>query len=338
MAVTEYTFPASHALHVVEVARRWNVTAEQLLAPFGLQERGLEDPSARISSEVLCGISELARELTGEPGIGFYLGLHKRLTLYGQLGFASMTAATVREWLQLSTRYAPVVTSALGFALELDGKRAALRIDEHCDLGSAHDIGVFSLVVGFRQIGTMLTGRAPGRVVVDIPFAKPEYFDRFAHLLPHAQFGCDKLRIHFDARALDIPLVAPDRAALRSAIEACERQLAALVVHDDLAQRVRGLVLGADGLRGIDAVARALHLSTRTLKRKLAADQTSFSDLVDRERQERAVALLRDPAVTLEEVASRLCYATVPSFARAFRRWTGSAPAEYRARQRGHSV
>jgi AraC-like DNA-binding protein len=334
MASPEHTFPASHVLHVVEVARRWNVSAEQLLAPFGLREQELEDPSARIGSDVLAGISERARQLTGEPGIGFYLGLHKRLTLYGQLGFAAMTASTVREWLTLAERYAPVVSSAVGFALELDGKRAAVRIEERCDLGSAHDIGVFSLIVGFRQLATVLTGRAPGRIVVDIPFAKPDYFDRFAHLLPDARFSCDQLRIHFDARALDVPLLAPDRAALRSAIEACERQLATLVVREDLAQRVRALVLEEGSVRSIEAVARALHLSTRTLKRKLAAEGTSFTELVERERQERAVVLLRDADVTLEEVASRLGYATVPSFARAFRRWMGSAPAEYRAKVR----
>ena len=66
------------------------------------------------------------------------------------------------------------------------------------------------------------------------------------------------------------------------------------------------------------------------LKRKLAAEGASFTSLVERERLERALSLLRDPKLTLEEIAQRLCYSSVPNFARAFRRWRGETPAQYR--------
>ena len=139
-----------------------------------------------------------------------------------------------------------------------------------------------------------------------------------------------------DARALDFPLTTPDRAALRLAQEACERQLAELGLQDDsLALRVRKLAVTSERIRSVDEVARALRVSARTLKRKLAAEQTSFTDLVELERRERAFALLSKPSLALDEIAGRLHYSNTASFSRAFRRWTGQAPGQYRARKAG---
>ena len=334
-ARTSHTFSGAHALQLIALVKRWDITAAQLLEGTAIQESELEDPRFRMPSDVLSALSERARALTGEPGIGFYLGLHKRLSMYGHLGFASMNAATVREWIELAAKYMPTVSTALSLELEVNGKTATLHIHEHADLGGAHDIATFSLLVGLRQLLTTVTGRNPGKIQYDIPIEKPAYFDRFAQLLPDARFGHSALRIHFDARALDFPLSTPNRAALRLAQEACERQLAELgLQNDSLAMRVRKLALTNERLRSVDEVARALRVSARTLKRRLAAEQTSFSDLVELERRERALALLKKPDLALEEIASRLHYSNAASFARAFRRWTGEAPAQHRARKK----
>lgn len=325
-----HTFPASHALQLVTLVRRWNISAEELLEGLGLTEADLEVPHARISVETMCAVSERARMLTAEPGIGFYVGMQKRLAMYGYLGFAAMSAATLREGIELAVRYTPIVSTSLSFELRVHGDTATLTIDEHADLGPAHDIGIFSLLVGMRQLTSMMVGQDLGEAVTDIPLAKPAYFDRFAHLLPGVRFDQPKLRVHFAASALDLPLVAPDRAALALAREACERQLNELGFDRQLPARVRRLAIGADGLRGIDAVARALGLSTRTLKRKLAAEGESFSALVERERQDRALELLHASEQTLEEIAQHLGYSSVPNFSRAFRRWRGESPAQYR--------
>jgi len=332
IARTSPTFSGAYALQLIALVKRWNINADQLLEGSGIQERELEDPRFRMSSALLAALTERTRTLTGEPGVGFYLGLQKRLGMYGHLGFASMNAATVREWIELVIKYVPTASTALSFELAVNDRKAMLLLHEHADLGSAHDIAIFSLLVGLRQLLATMTGRNPGKIVFDIPIERPHYFDRFAQLLPDARFGQSALRIHFDARALDFPLSTPDRAALRLAQEACERQLADLgLQNDSLAMRVRKLALTTDRIRSVDEVAHALHVSARTLKRKLAAEQTSFTDLVELERRERAVQLLRKPDLALEEIASRLHYSNAASFARAFRRWTGSAPAQYRA-------
>ena len=330
----DHTFPAAHALQLVTLVRRWGITPEDLLGELGLRESDLEAPDARISPATLCDVSERARMLTQEPGIGFYLGLQKRLSMYGYLGFAEMHAATVRESIELAVRYTPAVTTALSMELAVEGDRATILVREHVDLGSAHDIAIFSLLVGMRHLTTDMTGRPPGRVMVEIPIAKPDYFERFEHLLPNARFDRPDIRLQFSARGLDVPLVTPDRAALRLASEACERQLVELGFDRTLPARVRRLLTGAEAFPSIGEVARTLHLSTRTLKRKLSAEGVTFSELLDAERRNRAYQLLRSTDLSLKEIAQRLDYSTLPNFARAFRRWTGKTPAAYRKQPR----
>lgn len=96
--------------------------------------------------------------------------------------------------------------------------------------------------------------------------------------------------------------------------------------------RVRGLLKrDAEGFRSATEVAAALSLSSRTLKRKLALRDTSFSALLDDDRRDRALALLEGD-VPLQRVADLLGYSDVANFTRAFRRWTGTSPGHYRRR------
>lgn len=78
-----------------------------------------------------------------------------------------------------------------------------------------------------------------------------------------------------------------------------------------------------------------MHVSTRTLKRRLAVAGTTFSDLLDDLRRERALLLVDDRALTLDQIAYRLGYSDVANFTRAFRRWTGATPAALRKRTPG---
>jgi AraC-like DNA-binding protein len=73
-----------------------------------------------------------------------------------------------------------------------------------------------------------------------------------------------------------------------------------------------------------------MHVSPRTLKRQLAGEGTSFSQIEDEERREKAMFLLGSPALSLKEIADRLGYANLANFSRAFQRWTGHTPGEHR--------
>jgi AraC-like DNA-binding protein len=329
----QYTVPAAYGDQIVRLVRRWDIMPEELLSGLGLSEARLEDPEERLSLETFAALIERARALTGEPGLGFYLGLRKQVSAYGYLGFAAMSAASLGQALDLFVRYAPTLTMAVSLRLEVEGRSASLIVDERGDMGPAREVALISLVVGVWKIGRTLTGRELHGDRAEMTIPEPPYFHRFKHLVPDMRFGQPVNRVVFDAAFLDLPLVQADRAALRLASEQCDRALDALGYRGDFAERVRVALVSEEGFRSLDAVSSHLGMSARTLKRKLAGQGISFSELLDQERRQRAMRLLHASQMSLEEVAERLGYSTLSNFGRAFHRWTGETPAAYR---RGH--
>jgi AraC-like DNA-binding protein len=187
-----------------------------------------------------------------------------------------------------------------------------------------------SLVVGLYHLGVALTGRGiPGVVEFEMP--EPPYYRRFEHALPGARFGQASTRVIFDASVLDVPLATADRAAMRTARAECERAFAELDVR--IGARVRRALWAAVGMRGVKEVAAELGMSPRTLSRRLAQQGLSFTHIAKRERRERALTMLAASDLSLDEVAEKLGYSTVPCFVRAFHRWTGTTPGAYRRSQ-----
>jgi AraC-like DNA-binding protein len=84
------------------------------------------------------------------------------------------------------------------------------------------------------------------------------------------------------------------------------------------------------GFRDLEEVAKRLGMSTRTLKRRLADQGTTFSHVLDELRRQRALLLLANRELSINEIAGRLGYTEAANFTRAFRRWTGRTPAAYR--------
>ncbi len=325
----DHFLAGSYALHMLELTERWGVTSKELFDGLGLQPLELEAPDSKVPISVMIEVIRRARSLTGEDGLGILFGLHTRANTYGYLTFAAMCAATLGETIDLATRFSPMITSVYRLRLNRTDGISALVADELCDLGDACDVVMLGLLIGIRTIGCLLTGREPWRPI-DVAFPEPPYYKRFAHLVPELRFDQPIHQIVLLESDLELPLLTPDRAALRLAVEQCERSMQALGLSADIEQQVFQSILQQDGPASLDRVATTLRVSQRTLKRRLAESGVTFSGLVEKARCERALLLLRSPDVSLDDVAERLGYSTVSNLVRAFRRWTGMTPAAYR--------
>ncbi|MFT3774382.1 MAG: AraC family transcriptional regulator [Minicystis sp.] len=321
---------AAHALQIAELSARWGVGAEDLFAGLALDVESLSDPRLRLPLSLVEQLAARAKALTGEPGLGFYLGLSMRVSSHGYLGFAAMASPTVRDALDVAVRFAPTRTDAIALRVQESGGVASIVIDELAPLGAARDVIITSFVVGLHQIGATITGQ---RIEdsADLALPEPDHAARFRHLLGgRIRYGQPSNQLVFPASVLALPLVQADPVALRLAREQCERELGALGYEGRVSARVRAILPCPDGFRSIDQAAARLGMSARTLKRRLADEGTSFSAVLDEERRARALLLLRSPQLSIEAVADGVGYSDVANFTRAFRRWTGTTPTSYR--------
>jgi AraC-like DNA-binding protein len=327
----DHTYSVSHVHHLVEVVKRWNVRGEDLLDGAGLDAATLADPYARVSIPFLVALLERARRLTGEPALGLYIGQQTRPTLYGKLGFAVMSASTIREAIETSIRFGSLVTTAISVRLRSTPRIAELIVDEHADFGSARDIFLLVTLVSLFEVSHFLTGRDLQTSTLELALPAPHYRSRLDESGLRFRFDRPVSRIVFDARSLDLPYTMPDPVAAKLAREQCQAELDSRGLGADLMAQVRGLLWSPrGGVRGLEEIAAAMNRSPRTLKRQLGAQNVSFSELREDELRKRASVLLRSPDLSLEQIAARLGYSSVTSFERAFQRWTGCSPANTR--------
>jgi AraC-like DNA-binding protein len=329
-APEQHSVPAGVLFPLVEVVQVFGVTPGELLGAFGLEEQHFTEPQRRFSHSLYLAIIERARNLTGEPALGFLWGMQMRASVFGFLGYGAMMAATLRDAIQLAIEFAPLGSTAEGMRLHVEGDMASVVLEEYADFGRVRDVVMAARLTGLWRIAEALIGRPLG-AIVDAAIPEPAYHARFARLVPEIRYGQPTTRAMLRTEVLGYPLVTADPVAQRLAAEQCKRELVALSAGGRLVRAVRDLLWKGDrSLRSPLEVAAAMHTSPRTLRRKLELQGSSLSTLIDDERRDRALLLLRSPELSVAQVAERLGYRNVQNFERAFRRWTDTTPAAYR--------
>ena len=330
--------PAAYILLMLDVVKRWHISDAELLGPFALDRQQLSVPTLRLPLDTVNAIYASALRLTEEPGLPFYMGMQMKLSSHGFIGFAAMTADTVAQALELAERF--ISLRLMGFSLRLVREDDTAHLYLHCDIPQQplRDGAVATLMVGLGQMAQVITGQTLFGVA-DIDLDENPRFEDFRYILPaQIRFQQPHNRISFSADYLNLPLVMADAASSQLAVEQCERELVAIGLTNRFVRQVRELIHDeAEGFRSVEAVAALLFMSERTLKRQLAQEGTTFSDILEDIRRQKAVLLLEADALNIERIAEQLGYSDVANFNRAFKRWTGTTPAQYR-KSRGAQV
>ena len=326
---------------LVQAAQSKGIGAQQLLEGSGVDPSCLADPDARIALATETRLWERAAELSGDPCFGLHAAALIRPGAFDVMDYAVRTAPTLLDALQRLARYNRLAHDAASFRIVDEG--ACIRV-EHAFAGAGPQPGrqasEFTLA-SLPVVAAQMSGGAPvGVLGVAFTHAAP------ADLAPYRavfgvrpEFGAPVASMRFDAAPLRRPLPQADPGLSRIVTAHAEQLLAALEpLVPGLAGAVRHLVAQAlpEGPPPLRQVAQRLHLSERSLQRRLEAEGHRFADLVDEVRRELAQRYVADPRLALGEVAYLLGFAEPSPFHRAFKRWTGQTPAAVRRRQRGH--
>ncbi len=288
------------------------------------------DPDDRVPVASAHRWLERAIALTGDQALGLKAGAAMCGGDAGGIEFAASSAPTVREALAVVARYMHLLNDALEPRLELEGERACFALESQVVMSDVSQD--FLVAAMYHSFGSVLRA-APGLECWLLRSAPADLRAHQAALAPAAvRFAAPFCGFAMPRPSLEVPLSSANpnlHSVLRKHVE---RMLTDIPERWSTSERVRRLLTEelARGDPSTAQIARRLHMSPRTLARKLEAEATTFSALLDDLRRRLALRHLGNPELGPSEVAFMLGFSHTPAFYRAFRRWTGQTPIEYR--------
>lgn len=334
MAKSPPSIAATSTLAMVCAAEARGVATTDLLQAAGLDRALLEDPDARLAGPTVLSLWLALRERTSDATLQLSAPASLPFGAYRVIDYLVAASASVGEGIGRFARFFRLIADAVVLSVEETAgeRRLCLSMAEGGPVPAIYVDYVFAALVSRIRM-RIRPGLAVLRVDLrqPVPPAVAAYETLFRAPI---RFGADGDRLCFSADEWAAPMATADPALARLLEE-----------HAGiLAQRLRPAAdFRADVQRAIittlpdggsaAAVARALHVSVRTLQRKLIAAGTTFREVHDTVRGQLAVEYLDDPRVSTAEVAFLLGFSDQSSFNRAFRRWTGESPGRWR-RQR----
>ena len=307
----------------------------KVLAEAGLAPTLFEDPDNLISHAARSYLIGLCVARTGCSHFGLLLGQRGGLSSIGMVGYLAQHSPNAGTALRNIVRFFHLHARGSMPTLYVDGDFALLGYSmKSSGVEAADQIMDAAIAVAFNVMRQLC---GPDWKPVEVLFAhrKPQDTGPFRRFFQAPlRFDAEQSALVFSADWLDHPVAAADPELRR----VLQKQIDALAAryHGDFPEQVRGVLRTAllTGQGKADQIAALFSMHPRTLHRRLMACGTSFQKLVDESRFEIARQLLETTDLDVSQIATALHYADASAFTRAFRRWSGTTPALWRAQRK----
>jgi AraC-like DNA-binding protein len=322
---------------IVEMLGDVGLDVAAVLAQAGVDPALMANPDDRAPTELVSRLWRAAAEYSGNPAIGLLSPHVPKPGNFDIVGYAMLTSPNLRVAIENFARHLRLVSDAASIDLDLKEESVTLRLRlfggrepiprQRMEFDLLTLLTFCRWVAGkpIRPLGVYLVWPAPAEIApFENAFQCPLHFE--------ADFnGVEFARADIDAK---LPGFNPGLAGVHDGL--VQQRLAAfdgasvsVKIREEITRRLAG------GEPRREEIARALHLSDRTLTRRLNDEGTSFQKLLDETRCDLAQNFLARPNMTLAEVAYLLGFADQSAFFRACKRWFDSSPGQYRARLGG---
>jgi AraC-like DNA-binding protein len=298
----------------------------------GLDELEAFDPDTRVPIATIHELLAGAEFLTGDPDLGLKAARLIAPGDYGVLEYAARSAATWRGACDALWRYMRLVNDALCYSVQEEGELAQLRLDSKVALPRAS--ADFQSAAFYVSVAYWWPDNFQPDLEVCFLHPRPADVSEYERTFPtgRLRFEAPFNGFVFPKEYLELPVQGADphlHAVLRKHADA---MLAELPRAQSLTERARDLVVKelAGGTPTLGHVARRLALSERTLARRLDEEGTTFKALLEDSRRRLSLRYVRESELAFGEIAFLLGFSQTAAFYRAFRRWTGQTPLEWR--------
>jgi AraC-like DNA-binding protein len=272
----------------------------------------------------------IAREATHDPAFGLKVASHLKPTSFHALSYGISASSSLKEAFERAQRYCHVGSDAVDYEFSRCGSEYHFIIEPTADLG---DEPIDALVGSYLRMCRSLIGRDYSPLRIEFRRSAPSRLDDFESLLRAPMFfDMPRTRLVFDQESIERPLDSgnPELARHNDAIAL---QYLTQLERDNIELRVREVLTQqlAYGEPSQEDVAEILNMSARTLQRKLGDGGTTYKEILDDTRHALALQYLSAGMHSVSDVTYLLGFSAGSCFTRAFRRWTGQSPSDWRA-------
>ncbi len=339
--------PAAYVHLLLDILIERGIAIDQLKKACKLPAHLTPSDDTRLSTKQWTRLILGAIALTQDEGLGCVYGSRVKITTHGVMGFALLSSPTLGAALDLISQFFSMRVRSYQIDIQTIGDQTTILLEEnHPIVGLPqdqalvlkrflHEAVLLSCVEGLR----FLTAESDMPIMLGVSWDEPAYYQRYQSILPEMRFNQLHASLRFPSRYLSSPIATSNPIAYQFALEQCQREdinfPASAQSKENLAERIRALLILEPqvGYPTLTRIASVLNLSERTLKRHLEMEGVSFITLLNAQKEADAIKILQETDFTIQSISERFGYASSINFSRAFKRWTGLTPSEFRERQ-----
>lgn len=328
----DHSLLGTFVVPVAQALRQQGVDPLELVGEVGLDLARAANPDWRVSQASFNELLQRCIAATGDEAFGLLAAEQLQPQVLHSLGLAWLASDTVYDGLRRLQRFAHLVATGMELALQEEGDAVHLLLGYDGRGGEAVPASRDYAVGIVTRMCRLTLGEYLAPVYIELQRPPPARPERWEYLLSsRVVFAAPHNCITWSAADIMEPLVTGDPALARINDEHTQAFLDNFLARSTTREVVDKIVEKLpDGPPGQQQVASALCMSSRTLQRKLQEEGTSFKELLQDTRMQLAGKYLRSPGRSVVETAYLLGFSEPSTFSRAFKRWSGQSPADYR--------
>lgn len=329
----EFGTAANHYLSALyHSAVKLGVDVIPLLNRVGLSTADIDKPKNRIPTEKLSAIQISIWDITQDESMGLN-GFPLKRGSYYMMGKLTIHQTHLGKVLSLGQQFYNLLVNDNFITIRQEGDNTVLRVQLVSPEADPDHLFAEITLLAWHRYSSWIIAQGIPLAETRFNYSPPLHVNEYTYLYPGKHvFDSDELALVFPSRYLEYE-VKQTESTLVGFLKRCPLELFRQYKDDySLSSELRRLLVkhiwGAKG--SIADCASQLHMTPRTMMRKLKEEGTSFQQLKDYVRRDKAIMLLTQQKMAISEVAEQIGYSDSAVFTRAFRQWTGLSPRKYR--------
>jgi AraC-like DNA-binding protein len=331
---THFSALSSWVLLIAKAIDSYGCNSEDLFKKAGLEYARLREPVARFSFPAVARLWLLATETTEDPCFGLTVASFWHPTTLHALGYSWLASNNLEEAFERAVRYTRIVNTAASGILRIEKSEHSYCLIIDSDRLNPHpvpatiDAALAMLLIMCRAA----YGENFRPLRVSVRRVAPDCANRFSEFFEApVAFSQAENAMWLDPEMVCEPLATANPELVRINDRIVTDYLAQLD-RGDVTMRVKSKLIEClpGGQISEEGIASSINVSRRSLQRRLREQGMTFTQLLENMRRDLGLQYVRDPQHSINEIAFLLGFAEPGNFSRAFKRWYGKSPSQYR--------